>query len=44
MEVYSDSQLIVGQVNSDYKAQEQSMVKYIQKVKELTFAFYHFKA
>ncbi|KAL0449087.1 UNVERIFIED_CONTAM: hypothetical protein Slati_1465100 [Sesamum latifolium] len=32
---YSDSQLIVKQVNAEYEAKEESMVKYLQQIEEL---------
>ncbi|KAL0409537.1 UNVERIFIED_CONTAM: Ribonuclease HI [Sesamum radiatum] len=32
---YSDSQLIVNQVNGEYKAKEESMIQYLQKIEEL---------
>ena len=31
--VHSDSQLVVGQVNENYEAREDSMAKYLEKVK-----------
>lgn len=33
--VYSDSQLVVEQVKSNYKAKELNMVKYLTKVKQM---------
>lgn len=42
LHVYSDSQLIIGQVNGDSKAWEKNMERYIQKVRELTHAFCYF--
>src|SRR5688500_8319833 len=35
LSAYSDSQLIVGQVNSDFEAKDDSMRMYLQKVKAM---------
>ena len=35
LQVYSDSQLVVGQVSRNYEAREDSMAKYLEKVKEI---------
>ncbi|KAL0449179.1 UNVERIFIED_CONTAM: Ribonuclease HI [Sesamum latifolium] len=40
---YSDSQLIVKQVNGEYKAKEESMVQYFQQIKELKTKFKSFQ-
>ena len=39
LQVYSDSQLVVGQVSENYEAQEDSMAKYLEMVKEIIPAF-----
>ena len=39
LQVYSDSQLVVGQVNENYEAREDSMAKYLKRVKEIVPAF-----
>ncbi|EHA8591484.1 hypothetical protein COCNU_scaffold060974G000040 [Cocos nucifera] len=39
LQVYSDFQLVVDQVSSSYEAQEESMVRYLGKVRNLTPAF-----
>ena len=39
LQVYSDSQLVVGQVSENYEAREDSMAKYLEKVKEIIPAF-----
>ena len=39
LQVYSDSQLVVGQVGGSYEAREESMVMYLGKVKNLIPAF-----
>ena len=39
LQAYSDSQLVVGQVNENYEAREDSMVKYLEKVKEIIPTF-----
>ncbi|KAL0412175.1 UNVERIFIED_CONTAM: Ribonuclease HI [Sesamum latifolium] len=40
---YSDSQLIVKQVNGEYEAKEESMVKYLQQIEELKIKFKSFQ-
>ena len=40
--VHSDSQLVVGQVSGSFEAREDSMAKYLEKVKEFTPAFDNF--
>ncbi|KAL0416412.1 UNVERIFIED_CONTAM: hypothetical protein Slati_3473100 [Sesamum latifolium] len=40
---YSDSQLIVKQVEGSYKAKEESMIQYLQQIKELKTSFDHFQ-
>ena len=42
VQVHSDSQLVVGQVNENYEAREDNMVKYLEKVKGLIPAFNSF--
>nr|XP_019702001.1 uncharacterized protein LOC109504937 [Elaeis guineensis] len=39
LKIHSDSQLIVGQVQREYEAQEPNMIKYLQKVKDLASNF-----
>lgn len=39
LKVYSDSQSIIDQIRGEYEAHEPSMVKYLQKVKNLSLAF-----
>ncbi|KAL0394565.1 UNVERIFIED_CONTAM: hypothetical protein Slati_4422700 [Sesamum latifolium] len=39
---YSDSQLIVKQVEGTYEAKEESMIQYLQQIKELKTSFDHF--
>ena len=39
LRVHSDFQLVVGQVNGNYEAREDSMAKYLKKVKELVSTF-----
>ena len=39
LQVYSDSQLVVGQVSENYEAREDSMAKYLEKVKEIIPTF-----
>ena len=34
LKVFSDSQLVVGQVNGEFEAQSPSMIRYLKKVKE----------
>ncbi|KAL0402712.1 UNVERIFIED_CONTAM: hypothetical protein Slati_4301100 [Sesamum latifolium] len=41
---YSDSQLIVKQVEGTYEAKEESMIQYLQQIKELKTSFDHFKS
>ncbi|KAL0292314.1 UNVERIFIED_CONTAM: hypothetical protein Sradi_6993800 [Sesamum radiatum] len=40
---YSDSQLIVKQVEGTYEAKEESMIQYLQRIKELKTDFDHFQ-
>ncbi|KAL0400435.1 UNVERIFIED_CONTAM: Ribonuclease HI [Sesamum latifolium] len=40
---YSDSQLIVKQVNGEYEAKEESMVQYLQQIEELKTKFKSFQ-
>ncbi|KAL0434319.1 UNVERIFIED_CONTAM: Ribonuclease HI [Sesamum latifolium] len=40
---YSDSQLIVKQVEGAYEAKEESMIYYLQQIKELKTSFDHFQ-
>ncbi|KAL0411326.1 UNVERIFIED_CONTAM: hypothetical protein Slati_3722300 [Sesamum latifolium] len=40
---YSDSQLIVKQVNGEYEAKEESMVQYLQQIEELKIKFKSFQ-
>ncbi|KAL0313599.1 UNVERIFIED_CONTAM: Ribonuclease HI [Sesamum radiatum] len=40
---YSDSQLIVKQVEGIYEAKEESMIQYLQQIKELKTSFDHFQ-
>ncbi|KAL0394517.1 UNVERIFIED_CONTAM: Ribonuclease HI [Sesamum latifolium] len=40
---YSDSQLIVKQVNGEYDAKEESMVQYLQQIEELKTKFKSFQ-
>ena len=42
LKAYSDFQLVVGQVSGNYEAQEKSMIKYLEKVKNLTPTFNSF--
>ena len=39
LKVFSDSQLVVGQIKDRYKAREENMKRYLQKVKDLTSPF-----
>ena len=39
LQVYSDSQLVVGQISKKYEAREDSMAKYLKKIKEIIPAF-----
>ncbi|KAL0284796.1 UNVERIFIED_CONTAM: Ribonuclease HI [Sesamum radiatum] len=41
--VYSDSQLIVKQVNGEYEDKEESMVQYLQQIEELKIKFKSFQ-
>ncbi|KAL0461388.1 UNVERIFIED_CONTAM: Ribonuclease HI [Sesamum latifolium] len=41
--VYSDSQLIVKQVNGEYEAKEESMVQFLQQIEELKIKFKSFQ-
>ncbi|KAL0449077.1 UNVERIFIED_CONTAM: hypothetical protein Slati_1464100 [Sesamum latifolium] len=40
---YSDSQLIVNQVNGEYEVKEESMVQYLQQIEELKIKFKTFQ-
>ncbi|KAL0313614.1 UNVERIFIED_CONTAM: Ribonuclease HI [Sesamum radiatum] len=40
---YSDSQLIVKQVEDAYEAKEENMIQYLQQIKELKTSFDHFQ-
>src|SRR5579862_4832631 len=40
--VYSDSQLVVNQVNEDYRARDDLMIKYLGRVKALIARFTRF--
>ncbi|KAH7843631.1 hypothetical protein Vadar_019008 [Vaccinium darrowii] len=40
--IISDSQLVVGQVNGEYKAKEENMKKYLKCMKELVKSFQAF--
>ncbi|KAL0413168.1 UNVERIFIED_CONTAM: hypothetical protein Sradi_1518500 [Sesamum radiatum] len=40
---YSDSQLIVKQVEGAYEAKEENMIQYLQQIKELKTSFDHFQ-
>ncbi|KAL0458431.1 UNVERIFIED_CONTAM: hypothetical protein Slati_0470300 [Sesamum latifolium] len=40
---YSDSQLIVKQVNGEYEAKEESMMQYLQQIEELKTKFKSFQ-
>ena len=39
MDIFSDSQLVVCQINDEYQAQEEKMAAYLQKAKELLGSF-----
>ena len=39
LKVFSDSQLIVGQVNGEFEAQNPSMIEYLKKLKEIMAQF-----
>ena len=39
LEVYSESLLIVGHVKGDYEAQEENIIKYLQKMKDVIPVF-----
>ena len=43
LKVFSDSQLIVGQVKGKFEARDPTMVKYHQKVKDLVAPFKYFE-
>ncbi|KAL2453064.1 RVT 3 domain-containing [Abeliophyllum distichum] len=43
IQIYSDSQLVVSQVNGTFTAREQSMVAYLKKAKDLLFHFEEFE-
>lgn len=43
LKVYSDSQLAIGHIKGDCEAREENMMKYLQKVKDLTLAFHNFE-
>ncbi|KAL0444282.1 UNVERIFIED_CONTAM: hypothetical protein Slati_2150900 [Sesamum latifolium] len=40
---YSDSQLIVKQIEGTFEAKEESMIQYLQQIKELKTSFDHFQ-
>ncbi|KAL0400183.1 UNVERIFIED_CONTAM: hypothetical protein Sradi_2361600 [Sesamum radiatum] len=40
---YSDSQLIVKQVEGAYEAKEENMIQYLQQITDLKAKFYHFQ-
>ncbi|KAL0411971.1 UNVERIFIED_CONTAM: hypothetical protein Slati_3786800 [Sesamum latifolium] len=40
---YSDSQLVVKQVEDTYKAKEESMIQYLQQIADLKTKFHHFQ-
>ncbi|KAL0444234.1 UNVERIFIED_CONTAM: hypothetical protein Slati_2146100 [Sesamum latifolium] len=40
---YSDSQLIVNQIEGTFEAKEESMIQYLQQIKELKTSFDHFQ-
>ncbi|XP_059669203.1 uncharacterized protein LOC132314344 [Cornus florida] len=42
LKVYTDSQLVAGQVQAEYEAQDEKMKSYLQKVKELKNHFQRF--
>ena len=39
LQAYSDSQLVMGQVSENYEAREDSMAKYLEKVREIIPTF-----
>ena len=39
LKVFSDSQLIVGQVNGEFEARNPSMIEYLKRVKEIKAQF-----
>ena len=39
LEVYSDSQLVVKQIEDDYEAKGEKMISYLKKVRELLKKF-----
>ncbi|KAL0412943.1 UNVERIFIED_CONTAM: polyprotein [Sesamum radiatum] len=41
--VYSDSQLVVKQVEGTYEAKEESMIQYLQQITDLKTKFHHFQ-
>lgn len=43
LKAYGDPQLVLGHIKSDYKAQEENMIKYFSKVKDLSFTFRSFE-
>ena len=40
---FTDLQLVTGHVQGEYEAQKQTMVKYVQRIMELSLAFKKFK-
>ncbi|KAL0373706.1 UNVERIFIED_CONTAM: Ribonuclease HI [Sesamum radiatum] len=40
---YSDSQLVVKQVEGTYEAKEESMIQYLQQIADLKTKFHHFR-
>ena len=42
LKVFSDSQLVVGQIKGGYEAREKNMKRYFQKVKDLILSFLSF--
>ena len=42
LKIYSDSQLMVGQVRRDYKAQKENIKRYLYNIKDLITAFVSF--
>ncbi|KAL0313242.1 UNVERIFIED_CONTAM: Retrovirus-related Pol polyprotein from transposon opus [Sesamum radiatum] len=40
---YSDSQLVVKQVEDTYEAKEESMIQYLQQITDLKIKFHHFQ-
>ena len=43
LKAYSDFQLIVGHVRGDYEARGEYILKYLQKIKSLTFVLSNFE-